>query len=86
MNIMNEKSSIGFVINDLERNKIAWGSIFVLTRLLSKSYLVKHDAPLSVKRGFTKAEWHTILQEAGVKNYTIDWCWAFRHCITSSHA
>lgn len=84
--IMSEKSTVGFVINDLERNKIAWLSITLLTQLLSKSYLVKHDAPLSVKRGFSKAEWKSILGDAGIVNYSVQWSWAFRHCIISKNA
>jgi hypothetical protein len=52
-----------------------------LTSLFSKSYLVKNDAPLSVKRGFTSDEWRLLLLKAGIENYTITWCWAFRHLI-----
>ena len=70
-----------FVINDLERNPIAYYSIKVLTKLFSKSPLVKNDAPLSVLRGFKKAEWAAILEQAGMKNYIVKNCWAFRHLI-----
>ena len=86
LKVMHDRSSIGFVINDLERNKIAWASISLLTQILSKSHLVKHDAPLSVKRGFIKSDWTKLLEEAGIKNYQISWSWAFRHCIISTHA
>ena len=70
-----------FIINDLERNPFAYYSIKLLTLLFSKSPLVKHDAPLSVLRGFRKAEWDSILQKAGIKKYTIKNRWAFRHLI-----
>ena len=40
--------------NDLHRHWFAYYSIKFLTALFSKSYLVKNDAPLSVKRGFKK--------------------------------
>lgn len=70
-----------FVINDLERNQIAYYSIKWLTGLFSKSLLVKNDAPLSVLRGFKKTEWISILQKAGIKNYQIQNRWAFRHLI-----
>lgn len=70
-----------FVINDLERNPIAYYSIKFLTKLFSKSSLVKNDAPLSVLRGFKKTEWNTILQRAGIKNYTVKNSWAFRHMV-----
>jgi SAM-dependent methyltransferase len=47
---------ITLVINDLERNPIAYFAIKTLTAIFSKSYLVKNDAPLSVARGFKKKE------------------------------
>jgi 2-polyprenyl-3-methyl-5-hydroxy-6-metoxy-1,4-benzoquinol methylase len=67
------------VINDLERNPLAYYSIKLLTRFFSKSYLVKNDAPLSVLRGFKKKEWFAILQKAGAVKYSVVNKWAFRH-------
>ena len=67
------------IVNDLERNPIAYFSIKWLTQLFSKSYLVKNDAPLSVARGFKKREWEVILSKAGAINFTIKNKWAFRH-------
>jgi len=67
------------VINDLERNPIAYYSIKWLTGLFSKSYLVKNDAPLSVARGFKKNEWTSILLKAGATDFTVKNKWAFRH-------
>lgn len=69
------------VINDLERNPLAYFSIKWLTRLFSKSHLVKHDAPLSVLRGFKKREWREMITEAGASRFHIKWKWAFRHQI-----
>jgi 2-polyprenyl-3-methyl-5-hydroxy-6-metoxy-1,4-benzoquinol methylase len=67
------------IINDLERNPIAYYAIKFLTRLFSKSYLVKNDAPLSVLRGFKKREWLQLMKDAGAKNYSVKYKWAFRH-------
>lgn len=67
------------VINDLERNPFAYFSIKFLTKLFSKSYLVKNDAPVSVLRGFKKKDWLDIIQQAGAKNYSVHNKWAFRH-------
>jgi hypothetical protein len=78
---MNKNSKNGFFIGDLHRHWLAYYSIKFLTKLFSKSYLVKNDAPLSVQRGFTKKEWVILLKKAGIKNYEITWCWAFRHLI-----
>jgi SAM-dependent methyltransferase len=78
---MYENSEKGFFIGDLHRHALAYYSIKWLTRLFSKSHLVKNDAPLSVRRGFTKIEWISLLEKAEIKNYTITWKWAFRHLI-----
>lgn len=67
------------VINDLERNPVAYYAIKWLTKLFSKSYLVKNDAPLSVARGFKKAEWLDMIRKAGARNYSVKNKWAFRH-------
>ena len=69
---------IGMVINDLHRHWLAYYSIKLLTRLFSKSYMVKYDAPLSVARSFRKRDWHKIFKNAGIKQYVIQWHWAFR--------
>jgi hypothetical protein len=78
---MKANSTKGFFINDLQRNAVAYYLIKWITKLFSKSYLVKNDAPLSVARGFHKKEWQAIFEKAGIKNYTIRWKWAFRYLI-----
>ncbi|MEO8768707.1 MAG: methyltransferase domain-containing protein [Ferruginibacter sp.] len=78
---MKKNSSKGFFINDLQRHPLAYFFIKWLTRIFSKSYLVKNDAPLSVARGFKKNEWEIIFKTAEITNYTIQWKWAFRYLI-----
>ena len=72
-------NKINLVINELCRHPLAYYSIRVLTKVLSRSYLVKNDAPLSVLRGFTRAEWKDLLSTAGIEKYSITSRWAFRH-------
>ncbi|MEJ7737580.1 MAG: methyltransferase domain-containing protein [Chitinophagaceae bacterium] len=79
---MKANAKIGFFINDLHRHPLAYYSIAFLTKLFSRSYLVKNDAPLSVLRGFTRKEWESLLNSAGIHEYAIIWKWAFRHLIT----
>lgn len=83
---MHQNTKAGFFINDLHRNPIAYYSIKLLTRIFSKSYLVKNDAPLSVQRGFTKSDWRSIFEKAGIKNYTLEWKWAFRWLIICTYS
>ena len=80
---MKRNSKIGFFINDLHRHPIAYHFIKLAIKFFSKSYLVKNDAPVSVLRGFKKNEWKNILENAGIKNYSINWKWAFRYLIIS---
>lgn len=75
---MQQYSGSGFFINDLHRHPLAYHSIKILTRIFSKSYLVKNDAPLSVKRSFVKSDWIIILQQAGISTFSVHWKWAFR--------
>lgn len=77
---MQRHCKTGFFINDLHRHSLAWSSIRILTKLFSRSYLVKNDAPLSVLRGFSKKEWQQTFLRAGVAAQ-VSWQWAFRHLI-----
>jgi len=79
---MKHSARLGFFVNDLHRHPLAFYSIKLLTRLFSKSYLVKNDAPLSVLRGFSKDELNSLLQQSGCQNPMIEWKWAFRWLIT----
>ncbi len=82
---LQSEARLGFFINDLQRNAVAMHSIAALTRAFSKSRLMKHDAPLSVRRAFLKSEWQEILRRAGILQYRIEWRWAFRYLITVQH-
>lgn len=73
----------GFFINDLHRHPIAYYSIRLITKLFSKSYLVKNDAPLSVARSFQRKDWESYFKTAGIPNFDISWQWAFRWLIIS---
>lgn len=75
---MHDNAAEGFFINDLHRHALAYHSIKVLTALFSRSYLVKNDAPLSVRRGFSRKELTDLMQQAGLANCSISWKWAFR--------
>jgi 2-polyprenyl-3-methyl-5-hydroxy-6-metoxy-1,4-benzoquinol methylase len=72
------KARLGIVINDIHRHWFAYHSIKLLTRLFSRSQMVRHDAAVSVMRAFRKDDLIEILRKAGVKNYSIRWMWAFR--------
>lgn len=73
----------GIVVNDLHRHWFAWASIRALTRVFSRSPLIRHDAPLSVRRGFTAGELARVFRRAGVPTRRISWRWAFRYVVTA---
>jgi ubiquinone/menaquinone biosynthesis C-methylase UbiE len=54
------------IVNDLHRHAVAYFSIRALTRLFSRSRMVKHDAPVSVLRAFRRDELADIARQAGV--------------------
>ena len=82
---MKEHSRIGFFINDLHRHPVAYYSIKWLTRLFSKSYLVKNDAPLSVLRGFKRRELEMFNAQCSIVNAQLKWKWAFRWLLIYTH-
>ncbi len=64
-------ASRGVVINDPLRNVVSLAGITLLTRLFSKSEMVRHDAPLSVRRGLTIPEMKSLCRQAGCKDFHI---------------
>ena len=75
---LQKQVALGYIINDIHRHWLAYYSIKILTRLFSKSAMVKYDAPLSVLRSFKKKELEKILDVAGPADRKIQWKWAFR--------
>ncbi len=63
---MDRVASAGFLVNDLRRDAIACGLIWALTRVIGANRLTRHDAPLSVLRAYTVAEYEQMVREAGI--------------------
>ncbi|GAB4455274.1 MAG: class I SAM-dependent methyltransferase [Armatimonadaceae bacterium] len=68
---MNRVSAVGLIVNDLLRDAIACGSIYLLTRLLRANRLTQHDAPLSVLRAYTRQEYKQMARDAELPNATV---------------
>lgn len=75
---LHQQAHLAVIINDLHRHWLAYYAIKYITKFFSGSYLVKHDAPLSVWRAFRRQELAQLVQQAGVPYYTLRWKWAFR--------
>ncbi len=77
-------SRSGFIINDLHRSRIAHAFILILTRLVTKNRLTRHDAPVSVMNAFTPSEMAEMAQEAGVKCFTVNRHFPYRIGLVST--
>lgn len=73
-----DQVSIGIVVNDLHRHVISYYFTKWIIKALSKSTMVQNDSVVSVARSFKKRELKSILQKAGITNYSLKWRWAYR--------
>lgn len=81
-----ENVSIGLIVNDIHRHPLAYHSIRFLTRLLSRSPMVRHDAPVSVLRAFNREEVSGVIRKAGFSQISLRWMWAFRWQVIATKA
>ncbi len=66
------------LVNDLERGVVPWAFIALAARATRRSPLFAHDAPLSVRRGFTAPELLAIGRRAGGDGARVERLWPFR--------
>jgi hypothetical protein len=66
----------GVVVNDLHRHPVAWALIRWITLIASRNEALRHDAPLSVARGFTAVDWDALGRDSGLSlRYRRSWAW-----------
>ena len=61
----------GYIIMDLRRSWIAYGLIYLLTRIFTGNRITRYDGPLSVLKSFTTRELEALAASAGASNFTI---------------
>jgi SAM-dependent methyltransferase len=88
---MARAARLGVVVNDLHRHPLAWGAIWLATRLCSRNRMIRHDAPLSVRRGFRAADLRRLRTALGAPALRFMWRPLFRYLIilpggTPNHA
>ncbi len=78
---MTANARLGWIINDLHRHTIPYHFIKYYVRAMRYNRLVRHDAPLSVARSFTRTDWQNLTQASGLNqnNIQISWMWPFRY-------
>ncbi len=79
LNIFNANSSIGIVINDLQRSAIAYRLFQGLSFIFRLNNMTKQDGLTSILRGFKKQELIDFSEKLKLKKYKIHWKWAFRY-------
>jgi 2-polyprenyl-3-methyl-5-hydroxy-6-metoxy-1,4-benzoquinol methylase len=79
LHTFNKNASIGIIINDLHRSKIAYGLFKVAGFALRLNKMAKQDGLVSILRGFRKNEIENMAGKLGIRKYSIRWRWAFRY-------
>jgi len=69
----------GIVVNDLQRNKLAYRLFQAIIFIFRLEKMTAQDGLISILRGFKKAELEKFSKELVLKKYSIKWKWAFRY-------
>jgi len=57
----------GVVLNDLVRSRLNWAGAWVLSHTITRNPLTRVDAPMSVRRAYTRRELRALVDEAGLR-------------------
>lgn len=79
MRNLHKNAGIGIVINDLQRNAIAYRLFQLVCLIFRLDEMPKKDGLISILRGFKKHELKQFSEKLKFSNYTIRWKWAFRY-------
>lgn len=79
MKLFTNKARLGIVINDLHRNALAYRLFQLICFVFRINGMSKQDGLTSILRGFKKQDLEYFSQRLQLKNYSIDWKWAFRY-------
>jgi 2-polyprenyl-3-methyl-5-hydroxy-6-metoxy-1,4-benzoquinol methylase len=77
--LFNKNSRLGFVVNDLHRNVIAYRLFQFLCFVFRMNKMSKEDGLTSILRGFKKEELIAFSENLRFEKYSIRWKWAFRY-------
>ncbi len=79
LQILTEKTKRAIIINDLHRSNTTYYLFWLFCLVFVRSPVAKADGLISILRGFKRAELITISTELQLKNFQINWFWAFRY-------
>lgn len=75
----NNNANVGIIINDLHRSKLAYRLFKIIGVIFNLNKMSREDGLVSILRGFKKEELVEFSKKTNLKNYTINWKWAFRY-------
>lgn len=79
LNRFSRLASLGIIINDLQRNKVAFYLFHVFSLIFIKTKIAKQDGLISIRRGFLRAELQGYSRAFPNLEHSIRWRWAFRY-------
>jgi ubiquinone/menaquinone biosynthesis C-methylase UbiE len=62
-------SRVGVIVNDLDRNPLAWLGAWLLGHVFTPRRFSRHDAPLSVRRAYRPAEVRAMAARVGLRQH-----------------
>lgn len=77
LNQLRSQTSLGIVVNDLQRSEIAYG-LFRLLGIAIRNPMVKQDGLTSILRAFKREDLMRYSQQLDLP-YQLNWRWAFRY-------
>jgi 2-polyprenyl-3-methyl-5-hydroxy-6-metoxy-1,4-benzoquinol methylase len=76
--VLSSKASLGLIINDLHRNKIAYHLFKLYCSVFVNSEVARKDGLTSILRGFKFQDFENFAKVLKLKHH-ITWYWAFRY-------
>jgi 2-polyprenyl-3-methyl-5-hydroxy-6-metoxy-1,4-benzoquinol methylase len=74
-----DNAKTGIIINDLHRSKLAYRLFELICFIFKLNRMSRQDGLISILRGFKKNELEEFSKKLNLKNYNINWKWAFRY-------
>jgi 2-polyprenyl-3-methyl-5-hydroxy-6-metoxy-1,4-benzoquinol methylase len=79
LDFFKERSTLGIVINDLHRSKLAYYLFIALCYAFGLNHMSREDGLVSILRGFKRADLEQYTKQLQFRKATIKWKWAFRY-------
>jgi len=76
---LHANASVGIVVNDLHRSKMAYRLFEIIAATFNLNKMSREDGLVSILRGFKKEDLEHFSKKLNLKNYSINWKWAFRY-------